>query len=183
MYSSSTHPTDFEVSGHLVYAIISNIQSEEVRPMLQKQGLANIDVNQWYGATQLTNLFEEMARQPNFMANLVAIGLAAASLLIEMLPPELKAASLEQILMAEEELILSNYRNGYAGYIRVTKVDDHTYVHETVAAWPDDLNYGFVYAFVRHYCPKGKRFMVRKDPDFPGQDDGGELGRLIITLE
>ncbi|GIK67347.1 MAG: hypothetical protein BroJett018_51410 [Chloroflexota bacterium] len=182
MYTAKVLPADFETSGQLVYALVSNLQQEEIKPLLQKYGLAEVNVNQWYRTRDIVALFAEMAQRPNFSNNFVAVGMAAANLLIQILPPEIQAMSLEQILMAEEELIYANYRNPSPGFIRVTKVDDNTYYHDSQTVWPDELNYGFVYSFVRHFCPKAKRFTVRMADDMPGQDDGGEFLRIKIAL-
>lgn len=182
MYVPRPTPDDFEVSGNLVYSLVANLQHEAMQPILQRYDLANINPDLWYPARDIVSMFGEMALHPNFSSNFVAVGMAAANLLIQVLPPEVQAMSLEQVLMIEEQLICANYRNAGPVFYRTTKQADGSYIRDCKTVWPDDLDYGFLYSLVRHFCPKGKRFSVVKDNTLPSADDGGDFLRLKIVI-
>ncbi len=109
---------------------------------------------------------------------MVAVGLRVAE--YQTLPPELKQASLGQMLMRWGDVYKLQHR-GEVGDIETIRVSDTHYmcIHRNI--YPDDLHYGVAYGMARRYLPPGTEFTVMYDEDTLPMDRGGD--RTIIHVK
>lgn len=174
---------NLEISGGMVYAVLHNLYADDLLPLLQQHGFDDVQVDAWYSVQALLNFLSDVHHNPDSTVNLVAIGAAACDLHLQTFPQQLYNLPLEEILSLEELAFAQYYRNGDFGYTHYRKVDDRHFVAESRSPWPDDLNYGFVYALIRAFRPSGMPFAIVRDEDTTGPCHGGELQRLHIYLD
>lgn len=177
--SRMTCSPETEVIGQVMLSYINNIQAEEIRPLLEKNDLMNVEPDKWYPLRPWLNLINEMATQPNFTSNMVAVGMKVAEYAI--MPPEMKNVTLEQMLEGWNTHFHVNHRNGEIGQITTEKVNDKHYrmIHQHI--YPDDLNYGLAYGFARTFLPQGTRFRVWYE-DNEHRLDNGESDKTVICV-
>lgn len=171
-------PPQAEVIGQVMMSYIDNIQAEEIRPLLEKYGVVNIEPEAWYKLQPWLNVINELSKQPNFTSNMVAVGLKVAEYAV--MPPEMKDVTLDMILMGWNEHFYVNHRNADLGHITTEKVADKHYLMTHCHVYPDDLSYGLAYGFARIMLPKGTQFEVWYDKDYIRLDHGGDKTLLHV---
>ncbi len=170
-------PSNSELIGYYVLALVENIQSPEVRPIMEKHGLVNLVPDQWYPLRLWFDAFNEMLQLPNVMDNMVAIGMKIGQLIP--IPPGLQNPTYEQMLMAWDGIYQQAHRNGDVGHILCEKVGDKHYKAILTDSYPDDLTYGIFYTLTRRFLPPGTQFKLYYDQVFPARDRGGKDVTLI----
>lgn len=171
-----------EVIGATAMALINNIQSDEIVPLLEKNGLADMEPDQWYPLQDVLNVMSDISENPNATTNFVSVGMAAATIGIQSRPPEAQQAPLRQILEQYGEYFPTRFRNGDLGFVRTQVVNDDHFIVEVKTAFPDDIFYGIMYAYARHYKPEGKHFTVKYDENASRRDFGAEVTLIHIVL-
>lgn len=173
-------PADSEVIGQAVTAFVDNMQSDIIKPILEKYGLAEVDPTQWYKTQLWLDVLNELGHQHSSMANFVAIGMSIAHTIV--MPPELEHASLEQILMLWNDLYHLQHRGqSEIGYVLCEKVSDTHMKCIQKHIYPDDFTYGIAYGFARRFLPRGMNFVVEYDKATKRMDEGGE--KTIIHVK
>lgn len=169
-----------EVIGQVMLSYIDNLRAEEIRPLLEKYGVANINPNEWYPLEPWLALINEMSADANFASNMIAVGLKVAEYAI--MPEEMKNVSLAQMLEGWNIHFHANHRNGEIGQITTEKVSDTHYrlIHQHI--YPDDLNYGLAYGFARTFLPKGTHFTVSYE-DYDHRLDNGGGDKTVINVQ
>lgn len=173
---------DTELNGNTALAFLKNIRHDNIVDILKKHGMDNIDPTAWYPLQSVLNIMNDIYESSDASTNFVSIGIAAAQLGIDNLPPQMANATLEQLLMAYPAVYQQRHRGGDPGEIAVKKVDDSHYIITMRVPYPDDVFYGVMYGYVRHFCPQNKRFSLRYDPDLPRREDGGENTLVHVHL-
>ncbi len=171
-----------EVLGQQVIAFFNNARSEEIRPVLAKYGLASINPDEWYPVQSLLDVLSDLAKQADWSANFVSIGMAMAD--AADLPPESRGAPIEDFLMRINAEYQAWHRGGDTGIIEVQKLADGHFqlVNEIKTAYPDDMVYGLVYGYVRRLLPQGTPFRVRyNESGGPRRDYGGDFTVIDIA--
>ena len=170
-----------EVIGVAMLSIVENIHAEELHPHLRRYGLEHIEPTKWYPAERWLNVMNDMAEQTNLMSNLVAIGLKIAEKV--MLPPEFANVTAPQILEMWNEVYHMQHRGSDIGHIVAEKIDDKTYKLTLSTLYPDDLEYGVCYGFLRRFLPRGTSFKVWYDGDVLRKDQGGTETIMHVAWE
>lgn len=112
------------------------------------------------------------------MFDFVSIGMKEAEQAI--VPPQFESLPLLDILQSVGQVFKLNNRGTDPGEVRCeTITDKHVKIILRVTT-PDNVWYGIFYGFVRRFAPKGTRFTLRYDPEYP---DGNSVvrSRLFIS--
>lgn len=168
-----------EVIGSSAISYIENINSKGLMPILQKHGLSEMDSDKWYPCVDILNVLNDVAQQPDFTSNFVAIGLKIAE--VAMLPPTVNALS--EILLAFDGVYQMNHRNGEIGRFVPEKISGTHYTIRCEDVYPDDLSYGILYGLARRFLPKGTSFRVAYDDPNATRDNGGEETLIHVEWE
>lgn len=171
-----------ELNGTTALAFIRSIQHDDIAEILEARGLAEVDPQAWYSLQRILDVLSDIASHENSTTNLVSVGIAAAQLGIDKLPPEMASATLEQVLLSYPKIYQTRHRGGDAGEIEVEKVNDDRYILKMRLPYPDDVFYGVMYGYVRHFRPANKRFTLRYDPNSTRRDEGGEITIVFVEL-
>lgn len=169
-----------EVIGQSLLSFLDNTRAEEIHPVLEKQGLAQINPSTWYSMQQWQAVLNDMSQNPDFTSNLVAIGMAIMEK-IE-LPPEASQWTLPEVLLSWDTLYKAQHRGVDVGEIITEKLSDSHY--KTIHLhyyYPDDMVYGVGYGMAKRFAAPGMHFKVYYDKDEPHLDTGGH--RTIIHFE
>lgn len=171
-----------ELNGNTALAFLKNIRSTDITNILKKHAMDNIDPAAWYPLQNVLNVMNDIYESSDASTNFVSIGIAAAQLGIDSLPPQMASATLEQLLMAYPAVYQQRHQGGDAGELSVKKMNDDHYVITMRVPYPDDVFYGVMYGYVRHFRPQDRRFSLRYDPDVPRREDGGEHTIIHVHL-
>ena len=170
-----------EVLGQPMLGFIYCLRQEEIRPLLEKHGLTDIEPNGWYPLQKwldvLGDLTEERSGQAMF--DFVAVGMKIADM--AEFPPEFDTMPLEQVLSGFSASYQRDHRGGDAGEIIVEPVKEGHVKVVVRTPYPDDTWYGFVWGLFRRYSSPGTGFRVKYDEGLPRRDEGGEV--TVIHVE
>lgn len=168
-----------EVSGEVVIGFVDNIQGEEFRPFLEKQGLTNPQADQWYPLQKLMDIFNEMQTRGGSWSNFVALGVAVAEHSVK---PD-AAVTLVQTLEMWDEFYQVNHRNGKITRVETVKHQPKNYslVFDLNHNYPHDFVYGMIYGTCRNLLPKGTKFTVRYDEFYAPTNPNAD--KVIIHIE
>lgn len=175
-----------ELIGQAALSFINNVQSSEIHPYLVKYGLTNVQPDQWYPASKIMDLMNDMAHGTNLTSNLVAIGMEIATNMV--MPPEMEHAPLVAILEAWDVLYHMQHRNLVnpgvdIGYVKLEKVTENHYTTIHRHLYPDDMTYGLAYGMAKRFLPKGTHFKVKYDSEAPNRDQGGSVTIIHIMWD
>lgn len=170
---------EIETIGFNMLALINNVNASDIRPLLEKHNLVDIDPDTWYPAQKWMAVFNEMGSQSGGMFNFVAVGMSVAEKLP--IPPEM--STLEAVLENWNALYQMQHRGGDIGYVDFEKRSDKHYVTIHNHLYPDDFNYGLAYGFAKRFSPAGTHFTVKYDDHEPRLDEGGERTLIHVTWE
>ncbi len=176
-----TCPPEVEVLGVNSRALVDNIQGHQFRPIMKKYGLVDADPASWYPAIDFLNVMNEVFMLDSRVLNMVAIGMKIGE--ITPLPIKIENPTLPDVLMVWDDLYQSLHRNADVGYIKCDKVAQKHYRTIHADIYPDDMNYGILYAFGKRFLPTGTDYTVFYDPDSPTRDYGGTVDATIIHIE
>lgn len=178
-----TCPPEAETIGLNMQAFTENLQSDEVRPIMEKYGVVEAEANLfgWYPTINLLNALNEIAENPNVVSNYVAIGMKIGQEIP--MPPEMENPTLEDVLMGWNDLYQQVHRNADVGKIECIKHSDKHFETIHTVVFPDDMSYGLLYGYARRFLPRGTSFTVYYDPEHPPRDRGGTSGQTSIHVE
>ena len=172
MPSYKSFDPNTEVIGHNVLAFVQNAQADEIKTVLEKHDLAEIDPNAWYPQQKWLDVLSDLSEQGGAMFNFVAIGAAIAETAV--MPPEAEKLSFEEVIFAINDIYQMQHRNGDAGEITIEKPGKNHLVLNVRVPYPDDLEYGTAFGFARRFLPKGTDFTVLYDDQAPRQSQDGD---------
>ena len=173
-----------EMNGRTALGMVKSILHDDIAEILVRHHLNDIDPDAWYRVQDLLEVFNEVAQQRdggNSSSIFVSIGMGAADIGFEGMPPQLKSMSLEEFLAAYPSR-LSVIHHGDVGYVKYEKLNENHFVMTMNVPYPDDMMYGVFYGYARHLKPKGQSPSVAYDNRQPRRDKGGEVTILHITL-
>ncbi len=170
-----------EVIGQTALALIINLNHDQMKDILAKHGLDQIDPEQWYPVQKVLDVFNDLTEQAGAMMNFVAVGKAAGELGAEHLPQEMAAMSLDEFLEAYARIWSLRHRNADPDDIKPEKVGDRHIKVTTKTPYPDDLLYGILWAYPRYFLTEGAGFVVKYDENVPRRDQGGAETIIHIT--
>ncbi len=170
---------DSEVIGGVMNGFIAAINSDNIRPHLEKLHMTDLDSGAWYPKQMHIDLFNSIAESNrSAMFDFVSIGMTIAEFAWG---PELDRESFEYILSLWPATFNHSNRGADRGYIRPTKIADRHYAIAHYTPDPDDLNYGVVYGTCKRFLPKDTQFVVFYDEDVPRREEGGD--ETIIHIQ
>src|SRR5688572_26603129 len=146
-----TCPPTAQLLGMYLSAYISNLQSMETRPVVEKYGLMNLDPQGWYPTHKWLDALNELSDQPNLSPNTLAIGMEIGKLVP--VPSDMENPTLEQMLMGLDFAYQSAHRNGDVGKFVCEMLGEKHYRIACTDLYPDDLTYGLLYSFARRFLP------------------------------
>jgi hypothetical protein len=172
-----------EMTGLSVLSFTRSILHEDIAAILKRRHLDNIDSQAWYPVQSLLDVFSEISEVSNTSSIFISIGVAAAQLGLEALPPAMKTLSLPEFFVQYEAVWASRHRNGDGGSVTCTQVDDHHLILTVKTPYPDDVFYGAIYAYTRYFCPQDKVFSLSYDKTVPTRDNGGDETLIHVQLQ
>lgn len=175
-----TSPPGTETLGLLLSSWYDNLQGDEVRPIMEKHGLMNLEPLSWYPVQMLLDATNELVERTNMTSNFVAIGMKIGESVP--MPPGMENPTLEQVLMIWDDLYQGLHRGGDVGSIKIEKVSDTYFKTIQSVLYPDDMSYGVLFAYGRRFLPPGTRFRVFYDPDVTPRDYGGNGEATYINI-
>lgn len=166
---------NIEINGITVLSLIQNVQHDEMASVLEKYRFERVDPERWYKLQDVLNALEEIGGGSNAMTNFVSIGMSAGDLGVKQLPPEVKDMSITEFLAAYQKVYQTRHRNGRPGEVISEQVaDGHIVIKWIDTPYPDDIMYGVIYAYARHFLA-GKYFTLRYDPELHRDKHGGDV--------
>lgn len=173
-----------ELNGKSALAFLTNLMHDDMAPILAKHGLAQISPDEWYPIQSVLNLLSEIADHLDSTSSFVSIGIAAANQGIAALPPAIQNMPLADFFVQYEKIYQTRHRGGDSGYMLVEQPNEHHIVIHACNPYPDDLNYGVIYGYTRHFLNKaGKGFVLRYDESLPRREDGAHETVLHIIID
>lgn len=170
-----------EISGGAILGAVQRMNQDNVRPILETHGLADVDPKAWYPLDVWLAALSDMSEQGTAMFDFVAIGMKTVE--TAALPPEYERLSYEQRMMILNTTYQSQYRNGDVGELIIEKVGEKHFKVTDTGPSSSDLLYGALYAQARRGLPGGTRFTVYYDNLSSRKENGGENTIIHVTWE
>lgn len=148
-----------EASGAAMHAVASCIRSDQLRPLLDKYGLRQIDPERWYPIKTWLNLLKDISQSQSGALDLIVIGKEIARNIV--LPAEID--TVEAALMHLPEIYQRNYRGGDVGYYRVEKQGPKQYRVIGYIPFPSDMTLGVLRGLITRFADKRTRYTVTPD--------------------
>ncbi len=169
--------------GQTAVALLVNLQYDEIKPILVKYGLNEIDPNQWYPVQRILDIFNDIERIPGGMMDLVAIGIAAGELGVKNMPEPLRKLPFDQFIEAYSQIWITRHKNIDPKAVQTIVAGPKHVIITSMGPYPDDVIYGIFYAYARAILPKGTKFTVKYDEEKKRYDNGGETTYIHIIWE
>lgn len=179
MYRYKVFGEDAEVYGKAMLAFTESINYQNLKPILEKHRLTEIDPERWYPQQVWLDVFNDVVETTNSISNLVSIGMKIAE--TAMLPSSSEVSFIDLMLGFGEMSYKANNRGSDIGYIETRVVDDHHLIMIDATPYPDEFVYGAYYGVARRFLPEGTALTVRYDDESPRRSQGGET--TIIHIE
>jgi hypothetical protein len=158
-----------EVLGAAMLSLPQCLNADEIMPLFAKRGIAEVDAQKWYPQQVILDIYKDIVEgRSNVSENLVSIGVKSADTML--FPPEINSV----------ETVVSALAGSYTAFHRNVWPDEGTIVrflgegHAQAILnipYPDDIFYGYFWALLKKYTPKGKKFRlsyVDPIPELPG---------------
>ena len=162
---------DVKLLGYYVTAFVDNAQSDEIRPIMKKHGLVDLDPMQTYPAIRWQEALNEIGNNANLTSNFVAIGMKIGEIIP--VPDTMSNPTFEQMVVEWGNAYNFAHPGGGAGGIRAEKVGEKHWKTVHTDLYPDDFMYGILYTLARRFLPRGTTFTVTYDPTVTPRDKGG----------
>jgi hypothetical protein len=169
-----------EMRGFVVMPFLTASNKDEIRPLVEKHGFAEVDPEAWYPIRNAVALLRDIEEEyGDGMMDFVSIGMQVAE--HAAFPPEYDDMSYIEIMKDWNRAYGMNNRGEGFGAILYEEVDDKHIKMVHTTPFPDDYAYGAMYGAAKRFLPEGTHFVVRYDDDEPRRDEGGE--KTIIHIE
>lgn len=148
-----------QVIGQVMLAFLDNLRAEEVKPLLAKIGLNDIEPETWYPQQVFVDLYQQLEQQGQ-SESIVAIGMKTLDALA--FPPEVNdIPGALQILPAMYGQIHQNLppEEGWD----ITLVSDQHIQVVFNSPYSDHAAFGYLYSIARRFRPQGATFTVRPE--------------------
>ena len=155
-----------------------NALGEQALPIMAEHGLSDVQDNEWYLFQNYLDVIKKVA-QGGFgaMQDLVAIGMLIPDVAI--LPPEVD--TLEQVLAGLGITFTSHHKDAGIGW--EVRQEGNTTICDSYTPYPDEMEYGVLYSFARHFTRPGQNFTVQFDSTLPRKATGGDFTRILVTMD
>ena len=175
------HP-DHECLGQILIDFENAIGGEQIYPVFQKHGLANIDPEAWYPGQAYMDVLNDLEKNSSVQStNFVSIGMKQVE--TAAMPPEFESLPIVEILKMMNDAYRLNNRGTDIGEIRCEVVGErHVKMHIRVPQ-PDDIWYGICYGYMRRHIQPGMVFTVAYDADVPRREQGGDETIIHISWD
>jgi hypothetical protein len=161
---------DGEVLGAAMLGLPACLKADEIMPLLERHGFAQIDPYKWYLQRNIINLYRDIEEgRSNVSENLVSIGIK--SIETTQFPPD--ATTLKSGIMVIVGSYAQVHRNILPGEGTQVKFLSENHVHFIVnTPYPEDVFYGGYWGLLKKYVPQGTSFRIVQAenpyPDMPG---------------
>lgn len=171
---------DVRLLGYYVSAFADNLQGDETRPIMEKFGLVDLQPTQLYPCHQWMDALNEMAENPNFTSNFIAIGMQIGQIIP--VPPDNPNPDFVTMLNLWDHAYQVAHPTGGAGKIEVKEISEKHYTTTHTDLYPDDFMYGILYAQAKRFLPPKTPFKVYYDTEVTPRDAGG-VGPTVIHVD
>lgn len=147
-----------KVLGQTVIAFSENLMADEVKPLLPKHGLDNIDPEAWYPHQNWLNVLKDLEQTDSASTTFVAFGKKVVE--TAAMPPEMK--TIPDVLNALHAIHHMNLQNipEEEGYFIEKIADNHYHVHHNTPN-PEEAIYGFIWGLAARFRAQGEDFVVK----------------------
>lgn len=170
-----------ELIGFTARALLENLNAEQIKPFLDAHRITEIDPEQWYKVKNLLAVLNDILRSGASAGNFVAIGMKAVE--TTPMPPELAQLAFGDFLMGYSEVYKQLHRNGDGGTVWTEKAGKNHYVVHFDVPYPDDIMYGVLFAYARHFLSSDTYYVVSYDEEVATRDQGGDDTLIHVTWE
>lgn len=173
-----------ELNGTTAQCFVKSIhlQDDYFSEIMVRHGLARLERDQWYSLQGFMDVLTEMSQATDASADFIQLGITAAELGIDLLPPELQTISLRDFLMSYPRVYQSRHR-GDVGYIHVEENAPDHYTLRAHIPYPDDIFYGWMWGYVRYFKAPHTGFSISFDATLPRHDQGADETVMHIRID
>ncbi|MEP7286010.1 MAG: hypothetical protein ABI947_09605 [Chloroflexota bacterium] len=166
-----------EVIGRSILPAIKAMGTK-VRPILATHKLHDIQPDLWYSQQAYLNVYKDIANSKhNATFKLVKIGMQSS----DILPLPAHVNSIPAALASLDFAYKRQCRNiGTDGW-KVTIIADRMIKCVSSTPFPEDFEYGVLYAIVRRFRPEGASFTVLVDETAPSRKHGADTSTYIVS--
>jgi hypothetical protein len=158
-----------EVLGAAMLALPTCIAADEIMPLLQRHGFADIDPGKWYPQQNILSLYRDILEgRSNVTDNLVSIGIKSVETM--QFPPEVDNINAMLDAMAYSYPMVHRNTQPGEGTTIVRLGEGHCQIVINTP-YPDDVFYGYYWGLMKKYTPSTQRYRValtNERPDLPG---------------
>jgi hypothetical protein len=167
-----------EVIGQAMLGFIECTNKDEIAPLLEAQGLTQIEPQKWYPLQPYLNVFKAIIDQRSgAMFNLVSVGTKVSEMAL--LPPEMN--SIETAMRMVDIGYQINHRNGNVGKMTPNFVGPRTVEIIDSSCYPDDFMYGVLFGLARRFKAMNDDLVVRHEHSAACRKRGGESCTYRVT--
>jgi len=165
-----------ETLGVNILAYLDNLRVEQIRSIVERHGLDNVQPTDWIPTQKFLDVLNEMGDLPDITSALVAVGMGIG----EIVPIPFEDARLGDVLTIWNDIYQGLHRNADVGQIQSEEQNTNHFKVTFTDVYPDDFSYGIMYGYARRFLPKGTQFTIYYDPKVTPRDRGGTLGYTVI---
>lgn len=167
-------PEGSEIIGIAVKGYFNNLQQDSIQPILDQYNLKSedIDDNGWYPLQTLYDVDKEIYKQPGGNLNLVAVGKAIASNVLDSSITDLEEF-LNVHLNRTATTAIRNVPEGF-GYI-VEKIGHQHYRITSNVPTSNDTVYGYLWEVCRLLKKPTEEFVLTPISGYPGNQEAAVL--------
>ncbi|MBZ0305078.1 MAG: hypothetical protein K8I82_03330 [Anaerolineae bacterium] len=149
-----------------------------VDPILTKNGLENLKMDEWVPFQSWLNVFKEISAEgKRQMFDLVAIGMAIGMGIS--LPPEID--NIPAVLASLDPVYRMHHRGADVGHYHLEQLGERQYKVVANIPYPEDLVYGTIYGFCKRFVSDGDGLIVVIDKNAPSLKKGDKSTTYLIS--
>ncbi|MBK8021579.1 MAG: hypothetical protein IPK19_09150 [Chloroflexi bacterium] len=150
-----------QVSGDSIQGYLNCIRYDEIKDVLEKHSLTDIQATEWWPHQTMLSVLAEIGQGTvNVSESLVSIGIKVMEMTT--MPPQID--SIQTVLGSLGAVYQMHHRNvSEVGWISEELGPRHMRVYHE-GPYPEDLCYGIVWGGVQRFRPAGSRFTITPIP-------------------
>jgi hypothetical protein len=162
------HPKN-EAKGAGILAAMAALDPEQMKKVLQANGLEGVDAETWYSQELELNVLKSI-NTGNFL-DMVSVGMKIPE--IAMFPPNIQ--DVHGALGLLDMAYHMNVRGENIGEYVYEKLGERSAKITAHNPYPSDFDYGLIYALVKRFRPAdSKNVLVKRDDSQPNRKNGAD---------